>query len=339
MKHSSAKKMAKTALVSGVLSCMLVTVAGFTYKNLNAPIIDVDEMSVLYGETPEATDFLITDDEDDFEDLNVVIDLSNFNAYELATSSVEVTATDTDGNSSTKTVAVTVVDKQAPAVYPVVGEDNTAYVKLGGDTELGNYVKAYDDVDGDLTSYIEASDDLDTSKAGKQTITLNVTDNSGNEAEEEFTFVVTDDESLLNKTTATTAVAVKSSKLAVHSAKKAKKVASTAISRIGCKYRSGKTGPNAFDCSGLTYYCAKKAGISIPRTACAQYNATTRVSKSKLRAGDLVFFSNSSSSLGHAGVYVGNGYFVHAAITKYGVIKSKLSGKWYKKHYVGAGRI
>ncbi|MCD7807918.1 MAG: C40 family peptidase [Erysipelotrichaceae bacterium] len=82
-------------------------------------------------------------------------------------------------------------------------------------------------------------------------------------------------------------------------------------------------------------------GVSIPRTASTQYSATTRVSKSNLEVGDLVFFKGTTSSNGitHVGIYIGNGQFVHAASSKSGVKISSLSDSYFTKHYAGAGRV
>jgi cell wall-associated NlpC family hydrolase len=70
-------------------------------------------------------------------------------------------------------------------------------------------------------------------------------------------------------------------------------------------YRYGATGPNAFDCSGLTTYSYKKVGKTIPRTAQAQYNKATKVSPSNRQKGDLIFIGKSSGSIYHVGIYAG----------------------------------
>ncbi|UUU24462.1 C40 family peptidase [Streptomyces sp. DSM 40750] len=82
-----------------------------------------------------------------------------------------------------------------------------------------------------------------------------------------------------------------------------------AYSKLGSPYVWGATGPNAFDCSGLTQAAFRAAGISLPRTTYSQINAGRRVARSELRPGDLVFFY---SGISHVGIYVGNGQMVHA---------------------------
>jgi cell wall-associated NlpC family hydrolase len=78
---------------------------------------------------------------------------------------------------------------------------------------------------------------------------------------------------------------------------------------IGLPYVWGATGPGSYDCSGLTQAAWKSAGVSLPRTTYTQINAGTRVSKSQLRPGDLVFFY---SGISHVGLYIGNGQMIHA---------------------------
>ncbi|GAA4687892.1 hypothetical protein GCM10023215_24630 [Pseudonocardia yuanmonensis] len=85
---------------------------------------------------------------------------------------------------------------------------------------------------------------------------------------------------------------------------------STALAQVGKPYRYGAAGPSAFDCSGLTSFAFKKAGISIPRTSRAQSTVGTPVSKGSLQPGDLVFFYKPVS---HVAIYIGNGQVVHAS--------------------------
>lgn len=74
-------------------------------------------------------------------------------------------------------------------------------------------------------------------------------------------------------------------------------------------YGYGDSGPNTFDCSGLTMAAWNAAGKSLPHNAAEQYHATARVSKSQLQPGDLVFYR----SLGHVGLYVGGGMIIDAS--------------------------
>ncbi|MEU6391382.1 NlpC/P60 family protein [Streptomyces sp. NPDC046939] len=78
---------------------------------------------------------------------------------------------------------------------------------------------------------------------------------------------------------------------------------------LGSPYVWGATGPDAFDCSGLTQAAYRAAGVSLPRTTYAQIDAGRRVSRSQLRPGDLVFFY---SGISHVGLYIGDGQMIHA---------------------------
>lgn len=116
-------------------------------------------------------------------------------------------------------------------------------------------------------------------------------------------------------------------------------IVSYAKSFLGCRYVYGAAGPSTFDCSGFTQYVYKHFGKSIPRTSASQYASCSKISKSSLRAGDLVFFSNSSAgSVGHVAIYMGNGQIIHAANSTRGVCTDSLNSSYYTSHYIGAGR-
>jgi cell wall-associated NlpC family hydrolase len=83
-----------------------------------------------------------------------------------------------------------------------------------------------------------------------------------------------------------------------------------ALGKVGAPYRWGASGPSAFDCSGLTSWAFKQAGVSLPRTSRAQSAVGTPVSKANLQPGDLVFFYKPVS---HVAIYIGNGKVVHAS--------------------------
>ncbi|MDG4762952.1 NlpC/P60 family protein [Solwaraspora sp. WMMD406] len=83
----------------------------------------------------------------------------------------------------------------------------------------------------------------------------------------------------------------------------------TACAQLGKPYVWGATGPNAFDCSGLTQYAWAQAGVRLTHYTGAQWNEGRSISRSEARPGDLVFFF---SDLHHVGLYIGNGLMVHA---------------------------
>ncbi|MFD7288843.1 NlpC/P60 family protein [Streptomyces sp. NPDC059863] len=83
-----------------------------------------------------------------------------------------------------------------------------------------------------------------------------------------------------------------------------------AKSRVGMPYVWGATGPGSFDCSGLTSWAFKQAGVSIPRTSQAQASAGTRVnSLGDLKPGDLIIMR---TDLSHVGFYAGKGQILHS---------------------------
>ncbi|MFH8984404.1 C40 family peptidase [Streptomyces varsoviensis] len=90
---------------------------------------------------------------------------------------------------------------------------------------------------------------------------------------------------------------------------RAARAVSFAYSALGKPYVWGATGPSAYDCSGLTQAAWRAAGVSLPRTTYTQINAGSKVARSQLAPGDLVFFY---SGVSHVGIYVGDGKMIHA---------------------------
>ncbi len=110
---------------------------------------------------------------------------------------------------------------------------------------------------------------------------------------------------------------------------------------VGVRYVSGGKSPKGFDCSGFVGFVYKHFGISLGSSASGMYSNGTRVSKSALRAGDILFFDASrrgkSGSIDHVGIYMGNDKFIHASSTNDSVIIQKLSE--YRGTYIGAKRV
>ena len=102
----------------------------------------------------------------------------------------------------------------------------------------------------------------------------------------------------------------------------------------GAPYSWGGTTPAGFDCSGFTAYVYAKLGITLAHSTYAQWDAGTHIPRGDLQPGDLVFFAG----IGHVGIYIGGGRFIHAPHTGTVVQISSLSG-WYSSEYVGARRI
>ena len=108
---------------------------------------------------------------------------------------------------------------------------------------------------------------------------------------------------------------------------------------LGYKYVYGGSTPSGFDCSGFTSYVFKHFGYSLSRTSSAQASNGKAISKSELKAGDIICFARSSGSktVGHVGIYIGGGQFIHAANSRKGVIISNVDGAGF--YYVCARRI
>ena len=119
-----------------------------------------------------------------------------------------------------------------------------------------------------------------------------------------------------------------------------------ALSHLGCPYRYANHGPNKFDCSGFTYYCYLEAeGIKLEKSARGQGyddNYEKIESIQDLKVGDLVYFNtnNHDSDLSdHAGLYIGDGYFIHASSAKKKVVISTLLEGFYNERFSWGRRI
>jgi cell wall-associated NlpC family hydrolase len=112
-------------------------------------------------------------------------------------------------------------------------------------------------------------------------------------------------------------------------------VVGIAMQFLGVPYVWGGASPSGFDCSGLIMYAYAQIGVSLPHHAASQYGMGSPVSRDQLAPGDLVFFNG----LGHAGIYIGGGQFIHAPHSGDVVKISSLSDSWYAQTWVGARRI
>lgn len=90
------------------------------------------------------------------------------------------------------------------------------------------------------------------------------------------------------------------------------KVLEAARSAVGSPYVYGANGPSAFDCSGLTSWAYRQAGVNIPRTSQAQASAGTPVSLDALQPGDIIVYYSGAS---HVGIYTGHGTIIDALNT------------------------
>ena len=119
------------------------------------------------------------------------------------------------------------------------------------------------------------------------------------------------------------------------------KIVSFAKQYLGYSYVYGGTTPSGgFDCSGFVYYVFKSCGYNISRSCSAQANTGTAVSKANLQPGDVIFFNNTSNgAIGHVGIYIGDGKFIHAANSRRGVVTDTINSGYYYTYYYSARRI
>ncbi len=104
---------------------------------------------------------------------------------------------------------------------------------------------------------------------------------------------------------------------------------------LGVRYVYGGTSPRTgFDCSGFVAYVYRHFGRELPHYSVAQFGIGRHIARKRLRPGDLLFFDG----LGHVGIYVGKGRFIHAPRSGTRVSITPLAG-WYNARYDGARRL
>jgi len=114
-------------------------------------------------------------------------------------------------------------------------------------------------------------------------------------------------------------------------------VVKTAMAQVGDGYAWGGSGPDAFDCSGLTAYTFARAGVALPHTSQGQAARGRPVARGDVRPGDLVFFSTAGPGASHVGVATGATTVVSA--TNGGVMEHSTRDAYWGGHYVGARRL
>ena len=105
---------------------------------------------------------------------------------------------------------------------------------------------------------------------------------------------------------------------------------------LGAPYRWGGDSPiTGFDCSGFVRFVYARFGVKLPHSSYADFDLGMHVSRGSLQPGDLVFFNG----VGHVGMYIGDGRFIHAPHTGTDVQVTSLSEPWYRSSYDGARRL
>ncbi len=126
-----------------------------------------------------------------------------------------------------------------------------------------------------------------------------------------------------------------------HQALSSGNVVMAAYALRGSRYVMGGTSRSGFDCSGFVRYVLSTTdGVSVPRTAAAQYYHGKPIALTDMEPGDLVFFKNTyKHGISHVGIYAGQGKFIHAANAHKGVRIDILNSPYYMGHFAGARRV
>ncbi len=123
------------------------------------------------------------------------------------------------------------------------------------------------------------------------------------------------------------------------SAEAGQAIADAAMQYLDTPYVWAGASPSGFDCSGLVYYLYRQYGYTTGRTAADIYTNGSFIENDQLQPGDAVCFTSSSNAIGHVGIYIGDGQFIHASSGSGRVIISALDESYYTSHYVGARRL
>lgn len=115
-----------------------------------------------------------------------------------------------------------------------------------------------------------------------------------------------------------------------------------AYNQLGDPYIAGNVGPNSFDCSGLVYYCLQQAGSSRGRYNAAGYSQVDDwekiTSMDDLQIGDILFFHTNGKTVGHTGIYIGNGEMIDASSSNGQVVQRSCFTSFWEKNFVVARR-
>ena len=116
------------------------------------------------------------------------------------------------------------------------------------------------------------------------------------------------------------------------------KIVALAKAQVGDRYVAGSSGPDRFDCSGLTLYVYDKAaGEELPHYSKAQFRMAKKLPLSAAKPGDLVFYLRGGAH--HVGLYIGRGLMVHAVGVGKGVRINAIKGAWYSRAFTSIGRV
>lgn len=273
-----------------LIICLLSALsAGFVVAEKNAPVIkmtDNSDITIDFNSNFDYNNYM------SFENTETVNAIGEVNTQEEGIYILTIEAVNEYNQRKTKEITVTVDDLSAPEL---VLKKEKVSLSYGASFKAESYIKsAIDNKDGNVKAFVDIESSVDTKKPGHYTVKYSVDDTSGNGT-------------------------TKSLEVTVKEQSKRQKIVAAVISKLGCEYKWGAVGPKTFDCSGLTRYCYRQAGVSIPRTSYYQKKSGTVIKLSQAKAGDLVWRP------GHIGIYVGNGKVIHAPQTGKRVSYTSLS--------------
>ncbi len=273
------------------------------------------EVEVDFGQHFDLRDYAeISDNAASFEELTIEFETS-VNTQEIGLYETKFTITDPSGNKLEDSVKAEVKDLSAP----VIMVQDVFEIEQGQDFDIRSHIVAADNKDGDVTANISVDGYVDTNEAGEYGLVLTVSDEAGNETTRHVSVIVNEPYRAP----------------IFGSGGGNGSVTSIGLGKVGSPYVYGSAGPNAFDCSGFTSYVFAQAGISIGRTTHAQYAGGSQVSE--VQPGDLLFF-NTVGSLGHVGIYLGDGLMVHCGSEYTGVEVTSIYSSYWQSTYAGAVR-
>ena len=175
-----------------VLSFLVV---GYSALDREAPIVETDTVKLAYGQKLDYSQIIVSDNRDQCEELNIEVDESRLNSNRVGSYNVPVKVTDRFMNETIKEVVVQVVDEVKPVFSVNVQNSNLSYeedvikVNVNSSNEIGEYINANDNADGDLTEFIDVLSGLDASVLGEQVVHLGVVDSSGNYATQQLSLI------------------------------------------------------------------------------------------------------------------------------------------------------
>jgi len=124
-----------------------------------------------------------------------------------------------------------------------------------------------------------------------------------------------------------------------HSAENVQNLFTDVKQYLGIRYRFGGQTPSGFDCSGFVRFMFSKTfDMQLPRSSTEMSSIGTRVQRSELKPGDLVFFRNAKNRINHVGIFIGNNVFVHSSLSR-GITRDNLNESYFDKRFATGVRV